>query len=521
MLNNKGFLLLILAAVCALVYWPSLSGEFLGDDYLRIVEASPHHLQGFWNFLKKTMPDRPLLMFSVYINYFISELEPWSFKLVNMLAHTFVAALFFWLLPKLIPQLTKRLALVLTLIFLVHPLNTQAVNVVIQRGVLFSTMFLLLSMHLLLHSQSKSKSGEAKLSLALSCLAFFASLLFKPITFVYPLWIALYFYLKGEKRKMLLALWFILPLLFPLLVYSIGKTDRQDAFLETLSAAKYFGVQMRVWWVYFKLALFPHPLKYMHPLNIHPPQNFPFLYFFLHLVLATLSFWLLRKNKVAVLFLASIYLFLIPESSIFPIRDVIFEHRAYLPLLFFIGLLASVLPSRKRLLPFFLCVPLVIFSWLSFERNEHMASLLRFQQDIYREHKGPHTHNMHYVLNLLYTENFEEGREVVKELRELKPEERDYVIVYDLFFYSTYSLEQKGQVLEKIANTLIQTQKYTIHERMRRMLNEFVFIRLRELVDEKTFNKKIEALYRPQKEIFKKMGYSPPTFPSPRGSLTP
>jgi len=517
----------LLALITFISYWPSFSGEFLGDDFNRIVDVYHWSLKGPWSFISHSMPDRPLLMLSIYFNYFISDLQPWGFKLVNIIGHIGVGLLLFYILEKVIPKISAELSFLLVALFLIHPLNSQVIGLVVQRGVIFASFFLLCSFLFLFQGLETKKKKDKRFKLFLSWICFFASILFKPITITYPIFVILYLAQKKIlKKNAPFVLSLFLPILYPWICFSIFKMQQQNFYAEYLKPITYLGVQMRVWWVYFKLFLWPHPLKYLHNLNVNPPQSFPFLYLLLHLAIITGGLFLLRKKKLSLLFFSGFFIFLLPESSIFSIRDTIFEHRFYLPMIFLFLFISTLIPPTlfsKYKKPFVLISLIItlVFSTLTFRRMQLVSSLVQWQEEIYQDFHGPHTYNMHFLLNLLYLGMNEKGKEIVTELRKMNPNEKDYILLEDLFFYEDYSLERKTVILEKVANTLIQTQKYILNTRLRRILNEFIFAKLQKIVAPKIFFERMRALYTPQKSIFEEMDYSPPAVPSPRGSETP
>jgi hypothetical protein len=97
--------LVLLSSICLitfLVYLPGLDGSFVFDDYHNIVRNYQIHVKSF------TLADisqlfssadeqthkllsRPVAKLSFAMNYFIGGLEPYGFKLVNLLIHLLTA----------------------------------------------------------------------------------------------------------------------------------------------------------------------------------------------------------------------------------------------------------------------------------------------------------------------------------------------------------------------------------------------------------------------------------------------
>jgi tetratricopeptide (TPR) repeat protein len=142
--------LVVLLAMCA--YGASLFGEYVFDD-IHSVSANPavHSLANFGQFW--TDPDafsagpgrmyRPALLTSFAINWAISP-AAWSLKLGNVLIHAAVSGmLFLWLF-----RLTRRSrgAFVVASLFAVHPLASEAINLVSARSELLAALGIVMAL---------------------------------------------------------------------------------------------------------------------------------------------------------------------------------------------------------------------------------------------------------------------------------------------------------------------------------------------------------------------------------------
>lgn len=147
--------LLLVAAVTLLAYWPGLSGQFVFDDVPNIVdnpdlkietlgraELRDAALSGHAGPLK-----RPLSMMSFALNYLASGLDPFAFKLTNVIIHLLCASGIYVLGSALLLRAgvgeRRRfwLALFIAGVWAVHPLNLTAVLYVVQRMASLSALF--------------------------------------------------------------------------------------------------------------------------------------------------------------------------------------------------------------------------------------------------------------------------------------------------------------------------------------------------------------------------------------------
>jgi len=85
------------------------------------------------------------------------------------------------------------------------------------------------------------------------------------------------------------------------------------------------------------------------------------------------------------------FLTLLPESSILPQADVIFEHRLYLPIVGYCLLLASFVyyfPKRFKIIMLLLLVVILFNSFLTYQRNKTWANEIILWNDVVS--KSPH-----------------------------------------------------------------------------------------------------------------------------------
>jgi len=148
-------LLLIVAAVTLLAYYPGMSAGFYFDDEPNLLEVTALH----WNeaslaLLQRALdeaflPSRPVANVSMALNHVFAQLDPAPYHWTNLVIHLAVGLTLFWVI-----RLFQRhhsnaphgqwIALLAVLLFLVHPLNVQAVTYMVQRMTLLATLFLLL-----------------------------------------------------------------------------------------------------------------------------------------------------------------------------------------------------------------------------------------------------------------------------------------------------------------------------------------------------------------------------------------
>lgn len=151
------------------VYWPGLSGGWLFDDYPNIVDnhgvqpkvAGVSSLVGAALSSPSSEFKRPLASLSFAANYLLNGLDPWGWKLINLLIHLLNGWLVYMLACRLLqaalpnrPPLaeadekpcTSLLAALIAGCWMLLPINVTAVLYVVQRMESMANLFVLLGL---------------------------------------------------------------------------------------------------------------------------------------------------------------------------------------------------------------------------------------------------------------------------------------------------------------------------------------------------------------------------------------
>ena len=339
---------LLIAACGALAYLNSFAGVFLFDDLPWIVENS--RIRDLWpprEVIGGT--HRPLLFYSLAVNYALSGLATWSYHAFNLLVHLLAAMVLYGLVRRTLslPLLQQRydrnaakLALVIAVLWVVHPLQTQSVTYIIQRSESAMGLFYLLSLYCALCGMH---SPLPRRFFAAAALANVLGLGFKEVMVTAPLAVLLFdrTFISGSFAASLrqhrdLYIGLAAPgLVAAVFLLSTNASQFFALFkgdLQSASSLDYFLSQMGVFLHYLKLCFLPYPLTfdYGQPLAqgwsaILPPLLTVGL-------LAGAAGWTLRRHPPLGFPGTCFFLILLPTSSIVPLQDLMVEHRMYLPL---------------------------------------------------------------------------------------------------------------------------------------------------------------------------------------------
>ena len=347
-ISDYKYPLVVLCAV-VLVYLQSISFEFVNyDDYDLVYENSeflsnPANLatsfatHAFTSHREESVYYRPLLLVSFIIDYQVWQLNPLGYHLTNIILHGLAAFLFFRLLLLLVED--EMVALAGSLLFALHPIQTESVSWIAGRNDVLVGLFVVLMMYFYVLQYARPE--HARRSRALSALSFALALFSKESAAFYIVLPAAYELvlrrakigelLAGPRRTFAALLGGILG--GYLLV-------RLAIFGEFIGAEKLYGVippmsrlEMLPAMLSEHLMLLVAPVRQavVHPLTEIVWMTDPWTYAAIAvLLLCAAALWWSWKNDRRICFgLAWLAVGLVPVLNIIPVAVPILEHRLY------------------------------------------------------------------------------------------------------------------------------------------------------------------------------------------------
>ncbi len=341
--------MVVIVAAGMAAYSNSLHGAFVFDDPPSIAENQS--IRRLWRLDEVLLPVqrldyyRPVLNLSLALCYRIGGLDVAAYHVLNLGIHLAAALTLFGLVRRTLllaphedhlSQASTALALVVSLLWMLHPLQTESVTYVIQRCEAMYGLFSLLSLYCVMRGATSSGAWWWYGGAVAACALGMGS---KEATAVVPFLVLLYdrTFLASSWRDafrkrwgLYVALALTWGILVPaILVSALSESRRaRDPITVWEYARSQFGVVVH----YLRLSLWPDALclDYQWPVaksarQIVAPAAF------IGVLVATVLWALGRWPKGA--FLGAFFLIaLAPSSSVVPIPDLAFEHRMYLPL---------------------------------------------------------------------------------------------------------------------------------------------------------------------------------------------
>ena len=429
---NKKILIALASIVIilwgAVLYMQTLHYPFQFDDHIYIVNNKSIHdlfdLKAIWHAFGH--PSRFVALLTFALNYHFHGLEVFGYHLFNFSVHilsTFAAWWFFRLIlasphiqPPVLRQHRQLVAFWAAVIFLVHPLQTQAVTYISQRITCLAVLFYILSLCLYIKARLTHQKEIRWLFFVCSWVVALAGMFTKQIVFTWPFAVMLveFYFLRPKPNRSpwkyiipFLLLLFIIPAMFAFDVNKVMLRSMLSGSHEgdMITSGNYFLTQFRVIVTYLRLLFIPlgQNLYYDFPLSTRFFEPKIFLSFLILTYLLLMALRLRRTHPVVSFGIFWFFLSLSVESSIIPIHHVIFEHRLYLPMVgFCLVLTGGMFALCKDAKRFTIAVVLLalIYSYLTFERNGVWRSEVALWQDVSK--KSPRKIEAYFNLGTAY-----------------------------------------------------------------------------------------------------------------------
>ncbi len=363
----------VIIILSAVLYIPAMNAPFVYDDGETIIKnpyiKSLEHIPAYFNPRNAKMWSsherqrqfyRPIPLLTFALNYHISGLKPLSYHCLNLLIHILTALSVYVAVclsakslagPTYANRNVINLAFVSSLLFSVHPLQTESVTYVVSRSIILCSFFLLWSFIAFIWAYNlriKYRSFFRLVSLTF----FVFSLLSKEVAIVFPFLILLYSLIYAETsggsmrwRKIAMA---NLPYFVALAVYLfmrvlfLGKATMSS--LLTPYWGHYFATALKAVLIYLRLLLIPTGQNVDHFL---PIVNSVFeLWSIIAFILLVVVLWLLFGKVLAyskfLFFWGMWYIIALFPNLFLPTSEPISEHSVYFPSIGFFVVFADV-----------------------------------------------------------------------------------------------------------------------------------------------------------------------------------
>ena len=425
------------------LYWPGLFGDYIFDDPANILDNQKiaitsldlNSLKTAWYSGDAGPLGRPISMLSFALNHYFTGFEPFYFKLTNLFIHLINGLLVFIISLKLFQWLshqyqrisfesTSYLACLVSLIWLIHPLNLTSVLYVVQRMTSLSTLFGLFALAIYCCWRTRPITrlntilalyGVA-LSLLASILSKESGILFIPLIY----WVELIIFqarnlqfqpIYIKKIKLIHVLWsgviaagLIFLYLLPPYINPVNFARRDFTLDERLLT------ESRVIFYYLKMTFYPllSDLSLYHDdfaISKSITQPITTLYSLAGLLGISLACIALFKKHPMLLFAWGWYVISQLLESTFISLELIHEHRNYFGIIGFIVAAVYYIAqiNNKKIQPFIYILSAIYIAnlaWTTWQRSEIWSNLV--DHAVYEAVMHPQSDRANYQLARIY-----------------------------------------------------------------------------------------------------------------------
>ncbi len=425
-----------------LIYSNSFQVSFRFDDSTFIADKMQiRDIGRVWR-EGETLRKIPYLTFA--LNYLWTGQKVWSWHLVNLLFHLATTLLVWslsrvsWRSPVLAGHPWKDhaegLSLLTGLLFLCHPVQTSAVTYIYQRTIVIATLFHVLSLYAYAKARIDRKFWMFGLAAITTVLAYFT----KQVNISLPLTLLLYeAVFCASSFKQFLSRWprFLIfigaPVAAFFLIFRFGwiqvfftrglKGLYPENVNSYLTWTQWIATQFNVLRTYFRLMVFPmdQAMDYEYPIANGFTEPGVLISLLLLTALLAAGVWCWRRYRLVSFGLFFTVITLAPEF--FAIRDTIFEHRMYLPMVGFAFLAPSAVQAlfsnfkKTRIV----CSALILaLSIATFARNAVWADEEKFWLEDLRH--SPTSGRSYYSLGVYYAMHGQHDKAVPQYVRAIQ-----------------------------------------------------------------------------------------------------
>jgi len=483
------------------VYANSLKNDFLYDDHYLILKNDfiknwknlPKIFTEQYFVLAQKASYRPVHTLSLFIDYSLWKLNVSGWRLTNILLHILNAILIYFLISftfshSLTSSLPHSLtALITTLLFALHPVQSENINCVSFREDPFSFFFFLLSFLLYLKATQSpnyqitellnhpvTQSPSHPILYFASCISFILALFSKEMVLSLPLILLLYDFCFSEPNSLFRYYkrylpYFIIAILYFLITYFLLRPSsgvimgidfsQEKRFLFDRTHLLSFLALPRIIIYYLKLLFFPVKLladyaNYLEQPSFFQPKIALSFVFLMIILIAGIKTY--KHSKKIFFCIFYFFITLLPVSSIIPFGGLMAERYLYFPSLGFCMLFAITVtkiynsyPSLRTGVILFSIFSLSLYSVRTIIRNRDWKDEITLWSAMIRDFPGAQRARL--TLKTLLTERgisyvekrqYKEAIDDFKRVLEIAPNEAEGWANLGTVYYEKGEYEQ-------------------------------------------------------------------------------
>jgi len=417
---------LTLIVLGVLIYSNSLQGEFVCDDFGSILAhkdtLARFDLKELWS----AYDTRIIGGISFAFNYWLGQENVIGYHVVNVVIHILNVFLIYHLVLQMLASPVMRdsslnnirfeAAFFSALVFLCHPLQTQAVSYIVQRYISLATFFFLSAMI----AYGRARRGDGKRYYLLALLLSVVSMSTKEAVCTLPLMIIIYdtVFWGGRKHDTVRRLGILAGgITFVSLILFLAKArEEQKLFVMPDAPAlpsmwHYFLTQINVLRTYLRMLILPFYQSHSYDYSIAWSITEPWTVFSVFLLGGIFAFalWSFRRGSRYLGFAIVWFFVTLSVQVVFVVlygksgAGFMYDHWLYLPMAgfaFFLVAGLSALFKKERARRIVLLTIITVFCVLTFQRNRVWRTEIALWENVVRN--NPQTLLNHFALGRAY-----------------------------------------------------------------------------------------------------------------------
>ncbi len=342
-----------------MAYGNAIRHPFVHDDVIFIV-YNPHiaELRNLWSIFIEPfwlapkislihLYHRPLLEVVYRLEYAVFGFAAHGYHFINILLHIANAFLLFNVLSRIFRK--GNLPILVSIFFLIHPIQTEAVACISGISNLLSAFFILVSFYIYVSLPPEKINASYRFKCFLSLVFFILALLTKEQVIIFPFVLLCYEWCREDspkekaRRYSAAAAFFVIGIAYIVLRKIILGQSLPDFWASPLELWLRILAIPQTLLRYVQLLFFPVDLHYYRSIDVLTSSWMtPIAFWFITLAVAGLIYRALGEERKRLIFgLAWFFIFLLPTLNIVPIiieysHISTAEHFLYLPIVGFV-----------------------------------------------------------------------------------------------------------------------------------------------------------------------------------------
>jgi len=399
---KKYISLLAAAAIIFLgfiIYANSLHGKFIWDDEF-LIKNNAHIKQ--WAYLPKIFTEnlgagagreynfyRPIQTLTYMIEYSLGGSKVETYHFSNILLHIAAALCVCWFINILFSN--WLLSFLTGILFLTHPVHTEAVAYISGRSDPLSLVFMLLSF--IFYIKYLEKDNIA--ALVVTIIAYVSALLSREASLIFPVLVGLYHYTFKKKVKaraflpVLCVALFYIALRLSVLRFAVEDKQASTSLFQRLPG--FFAAIAN----YIRLLLLPSDLHMEYGVKLfHFLDPWALAGIAASIFLLIYAFRQRADNKPMFFSILWFFITLLPVSNLYPINAYMAEHWLYMPSLGFFLIIARGLSSLFEKKNFVILAILLttgllgFYSYVTIKQNNYWREPIAFYENTLKYSSG-------------------------------------------------------------------------------------------------------------------------------------